>query len=101
GDKPADAGHRVVLVGPRVPARPDVEHASVDLRDLDALIASTDGCDAIFHLAAVSNVNDVFALPVDGVDINVTGTARVLEAGRRNAVERVFFASTVWVYGSA
>jgi UDP-glucose 4-epimerase len=100
-DKLSDAGHTVVVIDSRAPARPDVEHAPVDLRDLDALVAATQGCDAIFHLAAVANVNDVYANPVDGVDVNITGTARVLEAGRRNAVERVFFASTVWVYGSA
>ena len=100
-DHLVDAGHGVVVVDPRAPHRPDVEHAVADLRDLDSLVAATASCDAIFHLAAVSNVNDVFDSPVDAVDINVTGTTRVLEAARRNEVERVFFASTVWVYGSA
>lgn len=95
------AGHTVVVVDERGPHRADIEHAPADLRDLDSLVAATRGCDAIFHLAAVSNVNDVYASPVDSVDVNITGTARVFEAGRINAVERVFFASTVWVYGSA
>ena len=100
-DRLHGAGHTVVVVDGRGPHRADVEHAPADLRDLESLVAATRGCDAIFHLAAVSNVNDVFASPVDAVDVNVTGTTRVLEAGRRNSVERVFFASTVWVYGSA
>ncbi|MDQ1466536.1 MAG: UDP-glucose 4-epimerase [Actinomycetota bacterium] len=95
------AGHVVVVIDSRCAHRPDVEHTAADLRDLDALVTATRGCDLIFHLAAVSNVNDVFDHPVDAVDVNVTGTARVLEAGRRNDVERVFFASTVWVYGAA
>ena len=95
------AGHTVVVVDARHSHRADVEHAAADLRDLDSLIAATRGCDAIFHLAAVANVNDVFASPVDSVDVNVAGTARMLEAGRHNSVERVLFASTVWVYGSA
>jgi UDP-glucose 4-epimerase len=95
------AGHSVVVVDSRPPHRPDVEFAPADLRDLESLVAATRGCDVIFHLAAVSNVNDVFDSPVEATDINVTGTARVLEAGRRNDVERVFFASTVWVYGAA
>jgi UDP-glucose 4-epimerase len=100
-DRMVAAGHSVIVVDCRKPLRPDVEHAPIDLRDLDGLVASTQGCDSIFHLAAVSNVNDVFDQPIDAIDVNVTGTARVLEAGRRNGVERVFFASTVWVYGSA
>jgi UDP-glucose 4-epimerase len=95
------AGHNVVVVDARRPHRPDVEFAAGDLRDLESLVGATRGCDAIFHLAAVSNVNDVFDGPVEATDINVTGTARVLEAGRRNGVERVLFASTVWVYGAA
>ena len=95
------AGHRGVVVDQRAPHRPDVEHALGDLRDLESLVAATRDCEAIFHLAAVSNVNDVFDQPIDAIDLNVTGTARVLEAGRRNNVDRVFFASTVWVYGSA
>jgi UDP-glucose 4-epimerase len=95
------AGHDVVVVDSRRPHRPDVGHAVADLRDLDSLVAATRDCEVIFHLAAVSNVNEVFDEPVDAVDINITGTARVLEAGRRNDVERVFFASTVWVYGAA
>jgi UDP-glucose 4-epimerase len=100
-DHLVDAGHGVVVVDPHRPHRPDVEHAVAELRDLDSLVAATESCDAIFHLAAVSNVNDVFDSPVDAIDINVTGTTRVLEAARRNEVERVFFASTVWVYGAA
>jgi Nucleoside-diphosphate-sugar epimerases len=100
-DHLVDAGHVVVVVDSRRPHRPDVEHAVAELRDLESLVAATHGCDVIFHLAAVSNVNDVFDLPVEAVDVNVGGTARILEAGRQNQVERVFFASTVWVYGSA
>ena len=56
------------------------------------------GCDALFHLAAVSNVNDAHADPVGTVEINVAGTARACEAARRNQLGRVLLASTVWVY---
>ena len=68
------AGHDIVVIDSRPPHRPDVEHSAADLRDLDGLVAATRDCDAIFHLAAVSNVNEVFDAPVDAVDINVTGT---------------------------
>jgi UDP-glucose 4-epimerase len=100
-DQLVHAGHTVVVLDSRPPHRADVEHAPADLRDRESIVTATRGCEVIFHLAAVSNVNDVFDLPVDAVDVNVTGTARMLEAARRNGAERVFFASTVWVYGSA
>ena len=38
--------------------------------------------------------------PVRAVRLNVEGTARVLDAARLGAVDRVLLASTVWVYGA-
>ena len=69
-----------------------------DSADLESALA---GVNVVYHLAAVSNVNHVFAAPLESVLVNTHGTAAVLEAARRGGVERVLFASTVWVYGSA
>jgi UDP-glucose 4-epimerase len=43
-------------------------------------------------------VNHAFDRPIDCVEINVLGTAHVLEAARRQNVKRVLLASSVWVY---
>lgn len=94
-------GHDVVVLDVRAPHRSDVKSFAVDVLDLDALVAGTKGCDAVFHLAAVSNVNDAYADPVRAVAVNVSGTANVWEAARRNSVGRAIFASTVWVYAGA
>ena len=56
------------------------------------------GCDAVAHLAAVADVNDVHAEPRDAEQVNARGTAAVLEAARRAEVKRVVYASTIWVY---
>lgn len=95
------AGHDVVVLDPRPPHRPDVSHAAVDLMDGQAITAATAAMDVLFHLAAFADVNDVVRDPVGAVDLNVGGTARVLEAARRNGARRVVLASTVWVYSSA
>ncbi|MHB8470735.1 MAG: NAD-dependent epimerase/dehydratase family protein [Gaiellaceae bacterium] len=58
-------------------------------------------CDAIIHLAAVADVSDVVADPVRADRVNVHGTQVILEAARREAVGRVVYGSTVWVYGNA
>ncbi len=92
-------GDEVVVIDHRVrPHREDVQFEDVDILNLSALIQATKGCDYIFHLAAVSNVNYAHKYPVYTVELNITGTAHVLEAARLNGVQRVFFASTVWVY---
>ena len=93
------AGHEVVVIDHRVrPHRDDVQFEDIDVLNLSALIRATAGCDFIFHLAAVSNVNYAHKYPVYTVDLNINGTANVLEAARLNDVQRVFFASTVWIY---
>jgi len=94
------AGHDVVVLDV-VPPHRDVEAHAVDILDLDGLVRAIDGSDVVFHLAAVSNVNDAARDPVRTVDVNVTGTANVWEAARRGGVGRAVLASTVWVYAAA
>ncbi len=81
--------------------RGDVPFVPGTIDDVDALAAAFAGQEAIFHLAAVSNVNHAFHDPLGCVRTNILGTANVLEAARRAGVERVIFASTVWVYNAA
>jgi UDP-glucose 4-epimerase len=100
-DRLHEAGHDVTVVDTRPAHRRDVVYRDADVLDLAGLVRATTGCDAVFHLAAVSNVNDALADPVGTVELNVTGTGRVCEAARRNRVGRVILASTVWVYTSA
>lgn len=59
------------------------------------------GVDLVYHLAAVSRVICAEEDPARCFDVNVTGTARVLEAARKTGVGRVVFASSREVYGEA
>jgi UDP-glucose 4-epimerase len=95
------AGHRVRVLDPRPPHRPDAEWLPADIMDLDALTGAVRGADFIYHLAAVADVNDVYADPTRAVALNVSGTATVLEAARRAEAGRVVLASTVWVYSAS
>ena len=96
------AGHEVVVLDHGVqPHRSDMEFQDVDILDLPSLLSATTGCDFIFHLAAISNVNVAFQNPLQCVVVNIQGTANVIEAARQNKAKRVVFASTVWVYTGA
>ncbi|MBV9166041.1 MAG: NAD-dependent epimerase/dehydratase family protein [Solirubrobacterales bacterium] len=79
------------------------EPGSVDtvlgsITDRDALERALHSCDAVAHLAAVADVNDVHAEPEDAERVNARGTVTVLEAARRAGVKRIVYASTIWVY---
>ena len=56
------------------------------------------GCDAVLHLAAAADVNEVAKMPVESEAANARGTLNVLEAARGAGVRRVVYASTIWVY---
>jgi UDP-glucose 4-epimerase len=94
------AGHEVRVIDRRPPLRLDVDWREVDLLDEDALTEAVRGSEAVFHLAAMADVNDVLAHPVESVALNALGTVRVLEAARRADAGRVILASTVWVYSA-
>lgn len=73
-----------------------------DIRDSDAIASVFDGArfDAIVHLAARPGVRPSIAEPVLSTDVNVTGTAILLEAARKAGVNRIVFASSSSVYGN-
>jgi GDP-4-dehydro-6-deoxy-D-mannose reductase len=56
--------------------------------------------DAVYHLAAVSSVGQSLSRPVATMDVNVSGTAGLLEAVRRESPQTpVLFVSSAEVYG--
>jgi UDP-glucose 4-epimerase len=75
-----------------------VETVLGSVTDRKALERALADCDAVIHLAAVADVNDVHAEPEDAERVNAHGTVTVLEAARRAGVRRVVYASTIWVY---
>ena len=100
-DKLRAAGHEPVIYDLR--PSPWHERGTVDtvlgsITDREALERALHSCDAVAHLAAVADVNDVHAEPEDAERVNARGTVAVLEAARRAGVKRIVYASTIWVY---
>jgi UDP-glucose 4-epimerase len=100
-DKLRARGHEPVIYDLR--PSPWHEPGTVDtvlgsITDREALERALHSCDAVAHLAAVADVNDVHASPEDAERVNARGTVAVLEACRRAEVKRIVYASTIWVY---
>ena len=101
-DKLLEAGHDVIVFDIMRPHRSDVRHVVADILDANRTTVALAGCyDALYLLAAVSDVNDVFHIPVESAQVNIMAVAHVLEAARRTGAGRVIFASTTWVYALA
>jgi UDP-glucose 4-epimerase len=80
------------------PYHPGVPAVLGDLSDLPRLCEAMEGCEAVIHLAAAADVNEVLADPVEAERRNARGTLQVLEAARQSGVKRVLYASTIWAY---
>jgi UDP-glucose 4-epimerase len=70
-----------------------------DIRDREILDKATEGCDVIFHLAAVVSVQQTIDNPVESAMVNDMGSLYVLEAARKANIKRVVFSSSCAVYG--
>ena len=101
-------GHDVVLLDSLHPAvhngRPSYLHNDVflhvsDVRDSAAVERALEGVDAVCHQAAMVGLGvSLSDLPMYS-DVNVTGTAVLLEAMGRLGVDRLVLASSMVVYG--
>ncbi|MCZ7570151.1 MAG: NAD-dependent epimerase/dehydratase family protein [Ardenticatenaceae bacterium] len=70
-----------------------------DLADFDAVARAVQGCEVVFHEAAMVSVPRSIAEPILNHQSNVTGTFHLFEAARRAGVRRVVYASSAAVYG--
>lgn len=101
-DKLLEHEHEVTVFDIMKPHRHDVQHVYIDITDLSkTCVALTGAYDAVYMLAAMADVNDVYKNPVEAGEVNIMAVANVLEAARRNSIGRVILASTTWVYGLA
>lgn len=82
------------------PLANQIQIISGDIRDGEVLSSAFDGADYVLHHAALVSVAESVEKPLETVDINIHGTARVLEAARRANVKRVVFACSSAIYGN-
>lgn len=72
-----------------------------DIRDPNGVAKAMEGCDVVFHLAALIAIPFSYHSPDSYVDTNIKGTLNVLQAARRFDTKRVVVTSTSEVYGTA
>lgn len=72
-----------------------------DIRDPHGVKIAMQGCDIIFHLAALIAIPYSYHSPDTYIDTNIKGTLNVVQAARELGVQKVVHTSTSEVYGTA
>ncbi len=70
-----------------------------DIRDSTLLNSLLEGVDYVFHCAAESRIGPAIENPLNTFDINIMGTANLLQCSREAGVKRLIFSSTSSAYG--
>ena len=71
-----------------------------DVRNEKTIYDAVQNMDIIVHCAAIPGVDESINDPFTTTDITIRGTLNVLQAARKENVEKVIFASSAAVYGS-
>lgn len=78
---------------------PAFELLEGDIRDFETCKRAVDGCDHVFHEAALGSVPRSVANPQASFEVNVQGFCNMIEAARLAGVKRFIYASSSSVYG--
>src|SRR5688572_14896905 len=78
---------------------PKLQQIKGDLRDPKVLNRALTGCDAVIHLACISNDPSFELNPELGKSINFDAFSPLVEASKEQGVRRFVFASSSSVYG--
>jgi len=79
----------------------DVELIEGDIQSYERVHTAIQGCEYVFHQAALPSVPRSIQDPLTSNASNVVGTLNVLSAARDSGVRRVIYASSSSVYGSS
>lgn len=100
-----DAGHSVVAYdimyygSEGLPRHPRLNTVKADLRDTPAFARAVAGCDAVIHLACISNDPSFELDPALGKSINFDCFEPMVKASQAAGVKRFVYASSSSVYG--
>jgi NAD dependent epimerase/dehydratase len=78
-----------------------IEIFTGDIRDYHGVETAMEGCDTVYHLAALIAIPYSYYSPGSYIDTNVTGTMNIVQAAKKLKVSRVLVTSTSEVYGTA
>jgi len=102
-DALTDRGYEVVIFDTKKsPYLKEGQISAVgDITDEKAVEETIRGCQIVYNFAAIADIEAAKNSPLDTVKNNILGSTILLEACRKNNIERFVFASTLYVYSKA
>jgi dTDP-glucose 4,6-dehydratase len=79
----------------------EIEVVTGDIRDYDSVYSSTEGCEAVFHLAALIGIPYSYVSPLAYIKTNIEGTYNVLQVAKGKNFNNIIITSTSETYGTA
>ncbi len=78
--------------------RPDQRMVVGNILDRNSVREAVRNAEAVFHFAAMADIQEARDNPVEAANFNVLGTMYVLDACREFCIKRFIYASTIYVY---
>lgn len=70
-----------------------------DVRDYETVLKASEGCEVIYHFAAILGVDIVADNPVETMEVETIGLRNISKAAQINGVKKILYASTSGIYG--
>jgi len=105
-EKLVESGHEVVVLdtlsrGNKLSrdALKNIQLINKDMRDQTSVLKAAQGCDIIYHFAAVLGVDIVADNPVETMESESVGMQNIVNAALFHNIEKIVYASTSGIYG--
>jgi len=91
-------GHEVRILDRKSPfQKSGIDFVKGDFMKDSIIKKAIKGIDVIYHIGGFSNIDMVKDNPLKTIEFNILGTAKLLEAARKNKTKRFVFASSIYV----
>jgi len=99
-DKLIAAKHKVRILDLKPPYQKNIDFIKGSFLSKKDLEKSLKNIEIIYHIGGFSNIDHVKEKPVETVELNIFGTALLLNEARKNNIKRFLYASSVYVNDS-
>jgi UDP-glucose 4-epimerase len=77
---------------------PNLQFIQGDINNSEKLVKACSNINTVYHFAALADLDKAKDNPLDTMNINVMGTLNLLEASKKQKVNKIIFSSSIYVH---